>query len=188
MATLSSIPLATLDGKSTDLSSYSGEVLLVVNVASKCGLTPQYTALEGLYQRYKDSGFTVLGFPANDFAGQEPGSNEEIATFCSTTYPVTFPMFSKVVVTGEDKHPLYAELIAAKPERQAHGNTLEQQLAAYAAQKGLPGPNTPPELLWNFEKFLINREGQVVARFAPDVTPDDPLVVQAVEAEIAKQA
>ncbi|MGI4828310.1 MAG: glutathione peroxidase [Janthinobacterium lividum] len=187
MANFSSIPLTTLDGRSTDLSSFHGEVLLLVNVASKCGLTPQYTALEGLYQRYKDSGFTVLGFPANDFAGQEPGTNEEIATFCSTTYPVTFPVFSKVVVTGEGKHPLFGALIAAQPERQANGNTLEEHLRDYAAKNGFPGPNTLPELLWNFEKFLIDREGQVVARFAPDVTPDDPMIVGAVEAEINKR-
>ena len=186
MSTLSGIPLTTLDGKPTDLSHYKGHVLLVVNVASRCGLTPQYTALETLYQRFHDSGFNVLGFPANDFAGQEPGTDAEIATFCSTTFPVTFPMFSKVAVTGAGKHPLFAALIAAQPERQAHGSALYDQLAGYAAQNGLPAPNAPPELLWNFEKFLIGRDGDVLARFAPDVTPDDPLILQAIESALAQ--
>ena len=186
MDTFTDIPLTTLDGKPTSLASFAGKVLLVVNVASKCGLTPQYTALESLYQQYKDRGLVVLGFPANDFAGQEPGTNEEIATFCSTEYPVTFPMFSKIAVTGEQKHPLYAALVAAEPERVSNGNDLRDHLASYAAENNLPGPNALPELLWNFEKFLISREGQVVARFAPDLTPDDPKIVQAVEAALRK--
>src|ERR1700710_1867641 len=108
MSTLASLPLTTLSGAPTSLADYSGKVLLIVNVASKCGLTPQYTALEALYQQFKDKGFVVLGFPANDFAGQEPGTNEEIAKFCSTDYPVTFPMFSKIEVTGPNKQPLYS--------------------------------------------------------------------------------
>ena len=181
MPTLSDIALTTLDGKSTSLAHLHGKVLLIVNVASKCGLTPQYTALEALYQRYKDRGFVVLGFPANDFAGQEPGTDVEIATFCSTTYPVTFPMFSKITVTGTQKHPLYAALIAAHPDRTSNGNDLRDHLASYAAQHRLPGPNPLPELLWNFEKFLVNREGEVVGRFAPDLTPDDPKLIEAIE-------
>ena len=175
------IRLTTLDGQATTLDAYAGQVLLLVNVASKCGLTPQYTALEALYQRLHSRGFAVLGFPANDFAGQEPGTDEEIATFCSTTYPVTFPMFSKITVTGTGKHPLFAELIAARPERTANGDDLRSHLAEYAAANGLPGPNAPPELLWNFEKFLLDRDGNVAGRFAPDLTPEDPKLVHAIE-------
>ncbi len=176
--------LTGLDGRPANLPAFAGKVLLVVNVASKCGLTPQYTALEALYQRFKDRGFAVLGFPANDFAGQEPGTDEEIAAFCSTAYPVTFPMFSKIAVTGAGKHPLYAALIAAQPERVSNGNELYNHLAEYAAANGFPPPNQLPELLWNFEKFLIGRDGKVVGRFAPDMTPDDPKLVGAVEAAL----
>lgn len=186
MAVLSTIPLTTLDLQQTDLTHFAGEVLLVVNVASKCGFTPQYTALEALYQRFKDRGFRVLGFPANDFAGQEPGSNEEIARFCSVEYPVSFPLFSKILATGENKHPLYAEMIDAQPTRISHSDDLRQHLAEYAAANGLPGPNSPPELLWNFEKFLIDREENVIARFAPDITPDDPEIIEAIEAALGK--
>ena len=186
MPTLTETPLTTLDGKPTSLASFTGKVLLIVNVASKCGLTPQYTALEVLYQRFKDQGFVVLGFPANDFAGQEPGTDEEIAAFCSTEYPVTFPMFSKIAVTGQEKHPLYAQLITAQPQRTSNGDNLRDHLAEYAAANGFPGPNELPELLWNFEKFLIARNGQVVARFAPDLTPDDPKLVAAIEAALAE--
>src|SRR6201746_962042 len=107
MSTLASVPLTTLSGTPTSLADYAGKVLLIVNVASKCGLTPQYTALEALYQQFKDKGFVVLGLPANDFAGQEPGTDEEIAAFCATDYPVSFPMFSKVKIGGEDQHPIY---------------------------------------------------------------------------------
>jgi glutathione peroxidase-family protein len=109
------IPLQTIDGADASLGDYQGDVLLVVNVASKCGLTPQYEALEAVHERFRDKGFTVLGFPANDFGGQEPGTNEEISEFCSTTFGVQFPLFSKIAVTGEDKHPLYAELTSAMP-------------------------------------------------------------------------
>lgn len=185
MAALSQIPLTTLDGKPASLAQFSGKVLLVVNVASQCGFTPQYTGLESLYQRFKERGFAVLGFPANDFGGQEPGTDEEIASFCSTEYPVTFPLFSKISVTGESKHPLYRELIAAQPERISVGDDLRNHLAEYAAENGLPAPNSPPELLWNFEKFLLDRNGEVIARFASDITPDDPKVVGAIEAALS---
>ncbi len=181
MSTLFTVPLTTLDGKPTTLETFTGKVLLIVNVASKCGLTPQYTALESLYGRFQKQGFAVLGFPANDFAGQEPGTDEEIARFCSTEYPVSFPLFSKIAVTGAGKHPLYTALIEARPERIANGDTLRDHLASYAAKNNLPGPNALPELLWNFEKFLIGRDGSVLARFAPDLTPDDPKLVQAIE-------
>lgn len=181
MASLYEIPLTTLSDQPTSLASNRGQVLLIVNVASKCGFTPQYTGLESLNQRYKDRGLTVLGFPANDFAGQEPGSNHEIATFCSVDYPVTFPIFGKIAVTGPNKHPLYLELIDARPEREPNGNALRENLAGYLKSQNLPGPNNPPELLWNFEKFLIGRDGTVIARFASDVAPDDPRLISAIE-------
>ena len=187
MSTLLDIPLQTIDNRPAHLADFTGEVLLIVNVASKCGLTPQYTALEKLYQDYKDQGFAVLGFPANDFAGQEPGSNEEISKFCSTEYPVSFPLFSKVSVTGPDKHPLYKELITAQPERSPNGDDLRSHLASYAVEKGLPGPNELPELLWNFEKFLVSRNGEVVGRFAPDLAPDDPKLIAFIEAALAEK-
>lgn len=186
MSSLSEIPLETLDNQPATLANYAGEVLLLVNVASKCGLTPQYTALEALYQRFKDQGFAVLGFPANDFAGQEPGTNEEIAAFCSTEYPVTFPLFSKITVTGPAKHPLYAQLIKSQPERVSNGDSLRGHLTEYAAKNNLPGPNSLPELLWNFEKFLVSREGEVIGRFAPDLTPDDPKLVTAIESALGE--
>jgi glutathione peroxidase len=185
MSALFDTPLSTIGDQPTSLAQYAGNVLLVVNVASKCGLTPQYTALEALYQRFKERGFVILGFPANDFAGQEPGTNQEIARFCSTEYPVTFPLFSKIPVTGPGKHPLYAQLIQAQPRRIANGDDLRQHLAEYASEHNLPGPNELPELLWNFEKFLIDRQGNVIARFAPDLTPDDPKLVAAVESALA---
>jgi glutathione peroxidase len=183
MSRLTTIPLTTITGDAATLAGYSGNVLLIVNVASKCGLTPQYTALEALYQQYKPKGFTVLGFPANDFAGQEPGTNEEIATFCSTEYPVTFPLFAKIAVTGPGKHPLYAELIAEAPHAIGDGPWREA-IAGYAAKNGLPGPAPEPELLWNFEKFLVGKDGTVLARFAPDLKPDDPRIVAAIEAAL----
>lgn len=184
MASLYEIPLTTLSDQPASLASHRGQVLLLVNVASKCGFTPQYTGLESLYQRYKDRGLVVLGFPANDFAGQEPGSNHDIASFCSTEYPVTFPIFSKIAVTGPAKHPLYRELIAERPDRDFDDNALRENLAGYLKSQNLPGPNNPPELLWNFEKFLIGRDGRVVARFSPEVVPDDPAVVAAIESAL----
>jgi glutathione peroxidase len=184
MSTLATTPLTTIAGAPASLADYSGKVLLIVNVASKCGLTPQYTALEALYQKYKDRGLVILGFPANDFAGQEPGTNEEIAQFCSIDYPVTFPLFSKISVTGPDKHPLYAALIAAAPTHIPHGPWREN-LANYSAKNGFPPPNELPELLWNFEKFLIGRDGNVLARFAPDTPPDDPKITTAIEQALA---
>src|SRR3546814_4697074 len=126
MTDLKDIPLVTIDGEQTSLGDYAGKVLLIVNVASKCGLTPQYEALQQLYERYGGRDFAVLGFPANNFGGQEPGTNEEIATFCSTTYDVSFPIFSKISVAGEDKHPFYAELIRSAPSRsEEHTSELQ---------------------------------------------------------------
>jgi glutathione peroxidase len=172
------IPLKTIDGKDSSLADYAGKVLLVVNTASKCGLTPQYEGLESLYQKYRGDGFEVLGFPANNFGGQEPGSDEEIASFCDINYKVDFPMFSKISVAGEDKHPLYAALIEAQPKAPG-SETFRERLAGHGMS-----PNPEPEILWNFEKFLIGRDGSVVARFAPGTPPDDDSVVSAVEREL----
>lgn len=177
--TLYEIPLKRIDGTPVKLDAFRGKVLLLVNVASKCGLTPQYAGLEQLYQAKHGQGFEILGFPANDFGAQEPGSDTEIATFCSTNYDVTFPMFSKIAVTGPGKHPLYNNLISAKP----------QQLGADAFREKLKGygiDSKPPEVLWNFEKFLVDRHGTVVERFSPDVGPDDPRLTAAIDRELAK--
>ena len=179
------IPVHTIAGESTSLATYRGKVLLVVNVASKCGLTPQYDALEKLYARFKQSGLVVLGFPANDFGAQEPGSNEEIATFCTATFGVDFPMFSKIAVTGPATDPLYQALIAAEPK--ATGATrpgFRERLEGFLAKSGA-ATNPEPGILWNFEKFLIGRDGRVIARFSPEVVPDDPAIVAAVEAALA---
>ncbi|WP_263416981.1 glutathione peroxidase [Terriglobus albidus] len=182
MANLQTIPLETITNQPTTLAEYVGKVLLIVNVASKCGLTPQYSGLESLYERFHDRGLVVLGFPANDFGGQEPGTNQEIAKFCSLTYDVSFPMFAKIGVTGPGKHPLYQELTKALPQAiSTTGFDFAADLRNYGTE-----PNEPPELLWNFEKFLISRTGEPVARFAPDTTPDDPALIAAIEAELEK--
>jgi glutathione peroxidase len=155
------IPLDTLTGTPTSLADLRGKTLLIVNVASKCGLTPQYSGLEQLQERYADRGFSVVGFPCNQFGGQEPGSAEEIQTFCSTTYGVTFPMMAKVDVNGADRHPVY------------------QQLTETADAKGDAG-----DVQWNFEKFLVGPTGAVVARFRPTTTPEDEDLVKAIEAAL----
>ena len=180
MSALTSIPLQKIDGANATLADYSGKVLLVVNVASKCGLTPQYTGLEKLYQDKHAKGLEILGFPANDFKGQEPGSNDEIATFCSTNYDVHFPLFSKVTVLGPDKHPLYAQLTKAQPDTLGDG-PMRERLKGHGIHV-----SDKPDVAWNFEKFLINRKGEVVGRFAPDMTPDDPRLLSAIDAELAK--
>jgi len=150
-----------LDGTAADLSQYKGKALLVVNVASRCGLTPQYTGLEELQKKYADRGFSVLGVPCNQFMGQEPGSPEEIQEFCTTTYDVTFPLFEKIEVNGPDRHPLYAAL-TEKPDATGEAGDVK----------------------WNFEKFLVSPEGDVVARFRPMVTPDADELVEAIEANL----
>jgi glutathione peroxidase len=150
--------IAALDGEALDLSTLQGHTVLVVNVASKCGLTPQYTGLEALQKKYAARGFTVLGVPCNQFAGQEPGSAEEIKTFCSTTYGVTFPLTEKVEVNGPGRHPLY------------------EQLTAVPDAAGEAG-----DITWNFEKFLVSPTGDVVARFRPQVDPEAPELVEAIE-------
>jgi glutathione peroxidase len=150
--------ISALDGGPLDVDDLSGRAVLIVNVASRCGLTPQYEGLEKLHERYRDQGFRVLGVPCNQFGQQEPGSPEEIATFCSTTYGVTFPMTEKVEVNGPDRHPLYQQL-TTKPDADGQAGDVQ----------------------WNFEKLLISPEGEIVARFRPKVVPDAPEVISAVE-------
>ena len=178
MTAIQDIPLTTINGTAGSLGDYAGQVLLVVNVASKCGLTPQYEGLERLYEKYKDQGFAVLGFPANDFAGQEPGSDEEIASFCTTNFGVAFPMFSKITVAGPDKHPLYRELTAAIPAA-PNADRMRARLEGHGMT-----PNPEPEVVCNFEKFLIGLDGSIVARFAPDTSPEDDMIVEAIEREL----
>ena len=181
MADLQEIPIKTIKGESTNLGAYAGKVLLIVNTASKCGLTPQYAGLEAMHEKYRDRGFSVLGFPANDFGAQEPGTDDEIAEFCLSNFAIAFPMFSKIAVGGADRHPLYQALIDGKPEATARDTAFREKLARYGI-----APGHPTDVLWNFEKFLVGRDGTVVNRFTPDMTPDDPLIVEAIEAELAK--
>ena len=163
MASLYEIPLTTLSDQPSSLASHRGQVLLIVNVASKCGFTSQYTGLESLYQSYKDRGLAVLGFPANEFASQEPGTNEEIKKFCTNKYNVSFPMMSKVSVKGDDITPLYVYLTDKSTD-----------------------PRLSGEIKWNFTKFLFDRTGNPVARFEPNVTPESPEVVAAVEGALKR--
>jgi glutathione peroxidase len=180
MTALQEIPLKTNAGEASSLQAFAGKVVLIVNVASKCGLTPQYAALQKLYDSYKDRGFVVAGLPANDFAGQEPGTNEEIAQFCSTEYGVSFPLFAKIVVTGPEKHPLYAALTTAKPDATGDKDAFRANLKKYGIT-----PTEEPEVVWNFEKFLVGKSGEVLARFAPDLPPDDPSIVRAIESALS---
>ncbi|HLZ83205.1 MAG TPA: glutathione peroxidase [Caulobacteraceae bacterium] len=180
MTTVTDIPIETIDGKPASLGDYAGKVALVVNVASKCGLTPQYEGLEALYRDYRDKGLVVLGFPANDFGAQEPGTNDEIAEFCTTKFAVDFPMFAKITVVGPDKHPLYAALTTAQPDAQGDAAGFRERLKGYGMT-----PNPVPEVLWNFEKFLVGKDGKVIARFAPTTAPNDPALVGAIEAALA---
>jgi glutathione peroxidase len=176
------VPVTNMAGKQTTLGEYKGKVALVVNVASKCGLTPQYEGLESLYKAYREKGLVVLGFPANDFAGQEPGSNDEIQSFCTMNFGVDFPMFEKIVVTGEGKHPLYKALTEALPKATAETpGEFREKLKGFGMT-----PTNEPEVLWNFEKFLVSKDGAVVARFSPETTPQSALITKAVEAELAK--
>jgi glutathione peroxidase len=154
--------LPLLNGTDAPLAAYRGKVVLVVNVASRCGFTPQYSALESIYEKYKDQGFVIIGFPANNFAGQEPGTNEEIAKFCTGKYNVTFPVYGKISVKGDDQAPLYSFLTKDA------------------------NPKVAGDIKWNFTKFLVDRNGSVVERFEPPVTPDSPEVVSAIEAQLKK--
>ncbi|WP_285741095.1 glutathione peroxidase [Lentzea sp. NBRC 105346] len=155
------IPVNTLAGEPGGLSALRGKVLLIVNVASRCGLTPQYAGLERLQEKYGAEGFSVVGFPCNQFAGQEPGTSEEIATFCSTTYGVSFPLLEKVEVNGSGRHPVFQELVQ-------HADT-----------EGVAG-----DVQWNFEKFLVSRDGKVLSRFRPNVEPEDAAITEAIEAAL----
>ena len=159
--TISDITVKTMDGKDVKLADYKGKVLLIVNVASKCGYTPQYKGLEAIYKKYKEKGFEILGFPCNDFGGQEPGSNEEIKNFCSSKYDVTFKLFDKIKVLGDERAPLYARLI---------NNDV--------TEKG--------DVQWNFEKFLIDRKGKIIARFKSPVKPESKELTSAIEKLLAK--
>jgi glutathione peroxidase len=160
--TLHDVPLTTIDGSDANLDDYAGKTLLIVNVASKCGFTRQYEGLENLHKQYADRGFAVLGFPCNQFGGQEPGTAEEIQEFCSLTWGVTFPLFEKVDVNGADRHPLYAALTEA-PDADGKAGDVK----------------------WNFEKFLITRDGAVAGRFRSDTEPDDQALVEAIEKDLA---
>jgi glutathione peroxidase len=155
--------LDSIDGKPVSLSSYKGKVLMLVNVASKCGYTPQYTALESTYEKYRDRGLVIVGIPANNFGGQEPGTNEEIKTFCTRKFKVSFPMMSKVSVKGDDTTPLYKYLTSTAPN-----------------------PKTAGEIKWNFTKFLVDRNGNVVSRFEPATTPDSAEVTAVIEQALGK--
>jgi len=181
MSDISEIKFNRMDGASSTLEDYAGDVLLVVNVASQCGLTPQYAGLQELYAELHDQGFSVLGFPANNFGGQEPGTDDEIATFCETNYHVTFPVFSKISVVGDDQHPLYEALTNTVPTA-AGKDAMRDRFRGFGMT-----PTEDPDVLWNFEKFVIGRDGRVAARFAPAVTPDDPELRAVIDEELAKQ-
>ncbi len=181
MTSVYDIPVKTIDGKPASLGDYKGKVLLVVNVASACGLTPQYEGLEKLYEGYQAKGLEVLGFPANNFGAQEPGTDEEIKDFCESKFDVKFPMFSKVSVRGDDQHPLYKELVSQKP---AATEQPGGKLFATLEKHGL-APKTKSEVAWNFEKFLIGKDGKVVGRFHPDVPPDSPELTAAIDKALA---
>jgi glutathione peroxidase len=155
------LPIKTLQGEDSSIGAHKGEVLLLVNVASRCGLTPQYAGLERLHEQYHDRGFSVLGFPCNQFLEQEPGTADEIATFCSTTYGVTFPLFEKIEVNGEGRHPIY-DVLTEVPDADGQSGDIQ----------------------WNFEKFLVSSDGAVVARFRPGVEPEDAQIVSAIEAAL----
>jgi glutathione peroxidase len=179
--TIYDITVDQIDGTPVSLSSYRGKVVLVVNVASKCGLTPQYEGLEKLYEKYKDKGLEILGFPANEFAGQEPGSNDEIHKFCTLNFGVKFPMFKKIVVKGEGMHPLYAYLTSAHPDKvMKKDGILVDKLKNLGLLSG-----GASDILWNFEKFLIGKDGRIVERFSPEFAPDSDEIVGAIEKELA---
>ncbi|SFC40149.1 glutathione peroxidase [Massilia yuzhufengensis] len=178
------IPFRLMDGSEATLAAYAGKVVLVVNVASQCGLTPQYEGLERMFAARRGDGLVVLGFPANDFGGQEPGNNESIAQFCETTFGVDFPLGQKIAVTGPARHPLYGALTRLQPQAiDPADGAMRARLAGYGYQQAAPS-----DVLWNFEKFLIGRDGRVVARFSPDLAPDHPVLVEAVERELGKLA
>lgn len=180
MTEILSIPVKRTDGSETTLASYKGQVMLVVNVASKCGLTKQYEGLEKLYEDKKDKGFVITAFPANNFKGQEPGTDAEIVEFCQLTYDVKFPIFSKISVKGDAKHPLYKALTADPVPTTGDG-----PMKARLRGRGMEVKDG--EIVWNFEKFLIGRDGRIKARFAPDVTADDNRLLEALDRELSER-
>lgn len=173
------IPVYTAQGESITLERFKNKVLFIVNVASKCGLTPQYEGLQKLYSQYHEQGLEVVGFPANNFKQQEPGTDAEIQQFCQLNYAVSFPVLAKISVIGADQHPIYQYLTQQQPERIGEG--FAERLKSFGIEV-----NEPPEVLWNFEKFLVNQHGDVIARFAPNIAADDERIVKAIEAELAK--
>lgn len=176
MSSIHNITVSTIDGRTTQLADYAGKTLLIVNVASQCGLTPQYEQLEALYKQKKDQGLEVLGFPSNEFGGQEPGSNEEIQAFCRSQYGVDFPMFSKISVNGSDRHPLYQTLLAQQPARtSAPGSDFIDKLKSYGKTVN------EGDIAWNFEKFLVDGEGRVIGHFSPDTTVNDAVLADAID-------
>ena len=176
------IPVSRIDGASTSLGAYRGKVLLVVNVASECGLTPQYEGLQDLYAARRAEGLEILGFPANNFGAQEPGSEAQIAAFCTSKFGVEFPMFAKISVLGADRHPLYDALVAAQPKAEGT-EAMRKELVEYGEK---PAPES--DVLWNFEKFVIGRDGEVIARFSPDVAPNDPRLGKVLDQALAAKA
>ncbi|UYL10764.1 glutathione peroxidase [Bdellovibrio sp. SKB1291214] len=180
MTSIYDFSMKSINGVNKNLSDFKGKVLLVVNVASQCGLTPQYQGLEKAFAKYQSQDFAVLGFPANEFEGQEPGTNSEIQDFCRANFGVTFPMFEKIIVKGKDQHPLYKYLTETEPTAQKKaGEDFEEVLKGYGIRR-----ENQKDILWNFEKFLIGRDGKIIARFAPNVTPDDPMLIQAIESAL----
>jgi glutathione peroxidase len=179
---LADLPLTRIDGGVDSLAAHRGNVLLVVNTASQCGFTPQYGGLDALHRRFGAQGFEVLGFPANDFGAQEPGSDGEIAQFCETSFNVSFPMYAKASVLGETKQPLYEALTAAIPTKRGDPEVFRERLRKH----GRP-PSEDPEVLWNFEKFLIARDGTIVARFLSDLEPDAADLLDLLRKELNKK-
>jgi len=175
------ISVNTAKGEAVSLSSYRGKVLIIVNVASKCGLTPQYDALQKLYSSYKDQGLVILGFPANQFLSQEPGSNDEIQQFCRLNYGVEFPVFAKIAVKGSQQHPLYTYLTKTQPKAYSEGGSGSLMKWLMKLKSG-----NSSDISWNFEKFLISRGGKIVERFAPAIKPDDPYLVKLLQQELKK--
>jgi glutathione peroxidase len=176
------VPITRIDGEETTLTEYHGSVLLIVNVASACGLTQQYVGLQCLYEKYRARNFVVLGFPCNDFGGQEPGSPREIRQFCATKFGVQFPLFAKITINSRGRHPLYRLLIEAQPRAQVRPDSnFRGQLECYGF-----GPEHDSDVLWNFEKFLVDRSGSALGRFAPDTPPDDPTILAAIEERLAR--
>ncbi len=179
MSSIANIPLKTIKGQDSSLAAYKGKVLLIVNVASKCGLTPQYEGLERIYKKYKARGFEVLGFPANNFMGQEPGTNAEIVEFCKSSYDVSFPLFQKISVKGNNQHPLYSALTnSSVPVQDSNKASLLKKMA-FRVLGGFNKQAT--DISWNFEKFLVDRNGKVVARFSPTVRPEEAALISAIE-------